>query len=340
VIRFWRLATASTPPIRDARGRVLPGSVAELVRVPVGGVPQTLLLRGHDARRPVLLVLHGGPGGSAMPLAQHFSSELEQHFVVAHWDQRGAGKSYSPDIPPASMTTAQMVADCAEVAGHLAQRFGQRRVLVLGHSWGTELAVRTLQQHPALFGGYVGVAQVVDKRRAEAISWRFALEGARRAGHRQAEARLAAMQPPGYQGRIADLLFQRSCVLRYGGTLFDPALDRRLFWKCFESHEYSLQDLRRLKAGSSFSLQALWNDRLDLDLVGDVPALPVPVLLLQGRCDRVTPGELTQEWFERLQAPRKQMVWFERSGHCPLFEEPQRFQQLVIETFGDPRSLT
>jgi proline iminopeptidase len=338
VIRFWRLATASTPPIRDARGQRLPGSVAELVRVPVGGIPQTLLLRGHDRRRPVLLVLHGGPGGSAMPLAHHFSGELERHFVVAHWDQRGAGKSYRPDIPAASMTTAQMVADCAEVAAHLAQRFGQPHVLVLGHSWGTELAVRTLQQYPALFGGYVGVAQVVDKQRAEAISWQFALVGARRVGDREAEARLAALQPPGYQGRIADLLFQRSCVLRYGGTLFDPSLDRRLFWKCFESHEYSLQDLRRLKAGSTFSLQALWNDRLDLDLVRDVPALPVPVLLLQGRCDRITPGELTQAWFDRLQAPRKQMVWFERSGHCPLFEEPERFQRLVIETFGDSPS--
>lgn len=334
MIPFWRLATARTPAIRDDHGRVRPDSVAELVQVPIGGWPQTLLLRGHDVRRPVLLVLHGGPGSSTMPLAAHFTGALERHFVVVHWDQRGTGKSYRPDLPARTMTTEHMVADCAEVAAWLARRFGQPRVLVLGHSWGTELAVRTLQRHPALFGGYVGAAQVVDKQRAEAISWRFALDGARRAGDQRAEARLAALQPPGYQGRIEDLLFQRSCVLRYGGTLFDPALDRRLLRQYFGSHEYSLQDLRRLKAGSAFSLRALWNDRLDLDLERDVPALAVPVLLVQGRCDRITPGELTQAWFEQLQAPRKRMVWFERSGHCPLFEEPERFQELVIETFG------
>lgn len=334
MIRFWRLAYSRTPPIRDAQGRMKPGSVAELARVPIGGIQQTLLLRGHDVCRPVLLVLHGGPGGSAMPLAHHFTGLLEQHFVVVHWDQRGAGKSYSPDIPVESMTTARMVEDCREVASYLATRFGQPRILVLGHSWGTELGVLTVRRHPELFSAYVGVAQVVNKRRAEAISWQFALEGARRAGDHKAVARLEGMQPPGYGGKVEDLLYQRRMVSRYGGVFFDPADDKRVFMKYFESHEYSLADLRRLKRGSSWSLNALWRDRIELDLIREVPSLEVPVLFLQGRADRVTPGELVQAWVDVLQAPSKRMVWFERSGHCLPFEEPERFQQCLIDAFG------
>ncbi|RVT51289.1 alpha/beta fold hydrolase [Rubrivivax albus] len=338
MIRFWRLAYSRTPPILDATGSVKAGSVAELIQVPIGGIHQTLLIRGHDCRRPVLLFLHGGPGGSAMPLYHLFANRLEEHFVVVLWDQRGAGKSYSPDIPAQSMTTAQLVQDCQDVARYLIDRFGCDRVLLVGHSWGTELGVLTLQQAPQLFSGYVGVSQVVSKQRAEAISMNFALEAARRAGDRKAEERLAHMEPPGYGGSVEDLLEQRRQVSRFGGTFFDPADDKRLFRKVFESHEYSLGDLRRLKEGSNWSLRTMWQDRLDLDMTRDVPELTVPVLFLQGRADRVTPGELVQEYLDALHAPRKRMVWFERSGHCPLFEEPDRFQQVLIDAYANESS--
>lgn len=335
MIRFWRLATSRTPPIRDAAGRIKPDSVAELVQVPIGGVQQTLLVRGHDRHHPVLLFLHGGPGGSAMPLYHHFANRLEEHFVVVHWDQRGAGKSFSPDIPVQSMNTAQLVEDCKQVAQYLRQRFSRPNVLLVGHSWGSELGVLTVHKAPHLFSAYVGVAQVVNKRRAESISWNFALDGARRAGDKKVEDRLSRMQPPDYGGSVEDLLAQRSYVSRYGGSFFDPDDDKRLFMKVFESHEYSLADLHRLKKGSNWSLRAMWRDRIDLDLLNDAPALAVPVLFVQGRTDRVTPGELVQEYLDMLQAPGKRIVWFERSGHCPLFEEPERFQQLLIDEYAE-----
>lgn len=333
MIRFWRLLTAATPAIRDAGGSPLPGSIAALQRVRLGGIEQTVLLRGHDRRAPVLLILHGGPGGSAMPLVHLFSNRLEQHFVVVNWDQRGAGKSYAPDIPASSMTTGRMVEDCRELATWLAERF-QRRIIVLGHSWGTELGVLTVQRAPELFEAYIGVAQVVNKRRAEFISWQFALDGARRANDHKSLRQLERLEPPGYGGRVDDLLFQRRCVSRFGGTFFDPKRDKQLFARYFESPEYSLADLQRLKKGSTFSLNALWRDRLELDLVRDAPSLRVPVHFLHGRSDRVTPTELVQEYFDVLQAPSKRLTWFERSGHCPLFEEPDRFQQLLIDEWA------
>jgi len=335
MIRFWRLLGSRTPPILGSDGRALPGSIASLETLRLGGIDQTILLRGHDIRKPVLLFLHGGPGSSLIPLAPLFSRGLERHFVVVHWDQRGAGKSYSPQVPRESMTTDRFLEDCAELARHLGQRFGGRRVIVVGHSWGTELGVLTVQRHPGLFAAYVAVAQVVDKQRAERISLDFALQAARKAGDTQAVQRLERLNPPAYDGKVEDLLFQRSCVMRYGGTLFDPAQDKRFFRMYFESHEYSLGDLRRLKAGSAFTLGAMWRDRLELNLIETARQLEVPVLFVHGRCDRVTPTELAQEYFDVLQAPSKQLVWFERSGHCPLFEEPERFQQLLVERFGE-----
>ena len=330
-MKLWRLLYSRTPPIRDASGAPKPGSIASIERVRIGGIDQTVLLRGHDARAPVLLILHGGPGGSAMPLVHVFSSKLEERFVVVNWDQRGAGKSYSPQIPSSSMTVEQFVRDCLELSEYLRRRFEQERIVIVGHSWGTELGVLAAQRRPDLFGAYVAVAQVVNKAKAERISLQFAIDGARRASDCATLERLQKLDPPGYRGRVKDLLFQRKCVARYGGTFCDPALEKALFRKYFESHEYSWRDLRRLKKGSNFSLGAMWSQRLDIDLLESAPSLALPVYFLHGRCDRVTPTELVQAYFDRLEAPRKELVWFEKSGHCPLFEEPQRFQEVITD---------
>jgi hypothetical protein len=61
-------------------------SIAEVRSIELGGFPQTVLLRGNDRRNPVLLYVHGGPGGGQLPLARHYSQQLEKYFLVVHWD--------------------------------------------------------------------------------------------------------------------------------------------------------------------------------------------------------------------------------------------------------------
>lgn len=91
---------ASTDPIVDANGDELTGSVAELTSVDTNGNDLALMIRGHDTDNPVLLFLAGGPGGSEMGSMRNHLPELEEHFTVATWDQRGAGKSYPELMGP------------------------------------------------------------------------------------------------------------------------------------------------------------------------------------------------------------------------------------------------
>ena len=50
-----------------------------------------------------------------------------------------------------------------------------------------------------------------------------------------------------------------------------------------------------------------------------------------GKYDYITTPELTKEYFEFVDAPYKQLVEFDYSAHCALFEEPLKFNRLLIE---------
>lgn len=91
----WR---AHTPAILAKNGDVLEGCIASLENVKLGGVDQWLIIRGHDIKNPVLLFLSGCPGASEAARVLRFNQELEKHFTVVIWEQRGCGKSY-PSIP-------------------------------------------------------------------------------------------------------------------------------------------------------------------------------------------------------------------------------------------------
>jgi pimeloyl-ACP methyl ester carboxylesterase len=56
------------------------------------------------------------------------------------------------------------------------------------------------------------------------------------------------------------------------------------------------------------------------DLTGEVTSVDVPVYFFLGRHDYTTPFELAEEYFHKLAAPRKELVWFENSAHFAFYE--------------------
>jgi pimeloyl-ACP methyl ester carboxylesterase len=154
-------------PLLDAHGDVLPGSVSEKVRVEINGVQQGMVIRGEDVTNPVLLVVHGGPGMPDYFLTRRYPVGIEDLVTVVWWDQRGTALSYHPDIPPGTMTVEQFVEDTLAVTDHLRERFGQDRILLLGHSWGSLIAIRAAARSPERYAAYIGMAQVVDQRPAD-----------------------------------------------------------------------------------------------------------------------------------------------------------------------------
>lgn len=304
--------------------------IDSLEKVTLGGLEQWILIRGWDKSAPVLLFLHGGPGGGDIAMARHFHPELEHSFVVVRWDQRGAGKSYSSSIPPESMTVEQFVSDTLQLVDILRERFDVPKIYLVGHSWGSELGCLAVTRRPEAFYAFVGVGQLVEYNENERLSYEHTLDKARELNNQEAICELEAIGPPPYG--IEELLIQRKWLDKFGGV-FHSDIALADLWKIgITSPDCSLFDGFRYFRGQSFSLENMWVDEVgSINLFELAPTIEVPVYFFIGRHDYNTPSEIAVKYYESLEAPKgKQLIWFENSAHMIPIDEPDKFCDILI----------
>ncbi len=288
--------------------------------IALGGVKQWLLIRG-DEQRPVLLVLHGGPGSADIATASRYQGELEQNFLVVNWDQRGAGKSHGGEL-----SVEQLVTDAVELVRLLLKRFGKRKLYLLGHSWGSALGLLVTHRFPELVCGYIGVGQLVDAAENERVSFDYVQKRAHQTGNRLA----SQLRPPPYGNDVQALLTQRVWLYLFRGFFYSRQNTLRYALAFLSSETYSLRDKLRYSQRLRGSLRQLWPEVEAISLSADVPGVAVPVLFCLGKHDMTTPSMLAERYFEALVAPQKQLTWFDASAHCPNLEEPQKFAATIL----------
>lgn len=304
-----------TPAIKDASGQALAESIHSLEKVVLGGVEQWILIRGHNRSHPLLLFLHGGPGMPMMYMAHKFQRNLEDRFVCVQWDQRGAGKSYNKNIPIETMTVEQMLSDGYDLIQMLRQRFQQPKIYLVGHSWGSYLGMLMINRHPELFHAYVGVGQVVHEQKAREITAGFLRETAQAINNSDALKELEQFGPA----------IHEKWLFKFGGELYGETSFMPFIWTGLKAQEYGLMDTFKVSKGSNFSSRHMQYDAIPGQLADHVKKVSVPVYFFTGRYDYNTPFDLIEWYYEILDAPFKQMVWFDKSAHFPFFSEPEEF---------------
>ena len=307
-------------PVRGDEG------IAELVTVEIGGVDQTMLIRGENVDNPILLYLHSGPGTTEMSAFRANHAELEKYFTVVLWEQRGTGKSFSGELTPEMMTIDRMVQDAGEVMEFLLEKFQKPKLFLVGHSWGSMLGVLTAQQYPEFIFAYVGSGQEVQPAVGEKISYAYALQKAEEVGDAQAVKELkeisATFEYPTIEGNpnwYRDVITERKWLVKFGGEAVGRSDVNSIYViPGILPSEYTIMDFVHFGQGSQFSLQTLWPQVMEVNLMDSAARLEVPVFFLQGRHDYNTPSTLVEEYYELLDAPYKELIWFENSGHHPM----------------------
>jgi pimeloyl-ACP methyl ester carboxylesterase len=331
---LWFKSPGMAQPILDASGGETPGSISTIEQITLGGVDQTMIIRGMDAEAPVILFLHGGPGSPEYAFFRATNQGLEDDFVMVYWEQRGAGKSYDPGLEPGTLTLDQMVADTAELSTYLIERFNKKKIYLMGHSWGSALAMLSAKSHPELFHKMFTIGQIANQYEGEKLSFEWVKVQAEQKQDAKAIESLSSMIFPDIDAHadewITFVMAQRRYLEKYGGGSVHKAISfLQMVGMVLDAPEYTLKDKLDFMKGSQFSLRAMWPELIATDLAKAVPSVEVPIVIIHGLHDMTTPYSLARSYYEELSAPEKYFYTFENSAHGVIFEEPERFNALV-----------
>lgn len=328
---------ASTPPIVDATGQEVPGSIAELTSVRINGRDQALMIRGYDINNPILLYLSGGPGQSSLPWPRVLFEELSRDFLIIGWDQRGAGKSYAALDPDTTLTLEQTLEEAVAVTNYLRERFDEDKIYLLGESWGTTLGVLMAQQRPDLYHAFVGSGQMVSQRETDRRLYDDVLDYAERTHNTALQEQMLAYGEPPYADMYAYIT-----VMGIYDALYQPYSPPQAYidkgreaalgpWNVLGS-EYNFVEKINVLRGFLDTAFILYPRLQDIDFRRDVPRLDVPIYILDGTAELAARRDLALEWFAQVDAPIKRLYAFDSAAHAPAFEHFEDFTAIMRET--------
>jgi pimeloyl-ACP methyl ester carboxylesterase len=325
------LSPKETAPFLDVSGNVIENSISEISEIEINGVKQRIIIRGKDKSNPILLHLHGGPGGPDRPLIK--DKTLEDFFTVCYWDQRGAGASYDADIDVETMNQDQIIKDGLELAKHLIKKYGKEKVFLEAHSWGTLFGIQMIYRNPELFHAYFGVAQCSNSILSEQFSYDFVYSSAKGNKDDNTLKILNEIGRPPYKTDeewVDKLKIERRLLKKYQFTNPKTIINTFNIYKDFIFYrEYSVSDKLNALKGSSFSLKLLWPEAKRTNLNINFTNFKVPIYFFHGKQDMTTVTSVTKEYFESITAPKKMFYTFDNSAHWPHLSEYEKYKSII-----------
>jgi len=308
------------------------GGVQERIFVNLGGIEQALHIRGQNTYNPVIIWLHGGPGWSDAYELAHWQYKMENDYTFIRWDQRGSGRTYrkTPDAP---LSLDILISDLYELVNYAANRFNQP-VYIVGDSWGTVLGLSFASRYPETIAGYVGVAQNIDQSESLRIAYEAAYGLAMAAGNSSdAEQLRAIFEKVGNRSYsdvdngidFIDFVLYQSLPSNHL-TVSGESQGVGIFF----SPWFGFGELRELIGIARNNRLFFDRNRQFFYAIDDfIPPehLEVPVAFIMGGEDFVTAVSLAEEYYNRLEAPSKNMFIIEGSGHSPYRSQPNIFAE-------------
>jgi len=270
----------------------------------IGGIKQCIRIKGNDFSKPLILFLHGGPGGSLMQKIDKISGKLQQHFVVVHWDQRETGKTLQLDKTTEPLTLQLFYNDTHDVIDTLLRRFQRSKLYLVGYSWGSALGFYIADKYPGLLYAYIPVSPLIDQSRSDSIS----LAMLKKEMGNSALKELAQVKIP--FENADQLYYHRKWLRKHEGQKFVP----KSFVETWATTWFDV------------FLRAC-----DVNRFQSMTVINCPVYFFAGGKDFLTNYSITQEYFNRVTAPKKDLFLFDNAGHELPETHSDEFQDIIIK---------
>ena len=302
-----------------------------------------MVIKGAKADNPVLLFMGGGPGIPEYWMEYEYPTGIDEYFTVCYLCYRGTALSYDSDLPLETITSEQMKLDAVEVTDYLMERFNQEKIYLMGHSFGTTIALKLAAEYPEKYKAYISMGMSVDKVRSERKAYHYMLEQYKKDGNKKMVSEMeqyydlfsnenndidmSCKEMHSYFAKTRDKAMHENGV----GTLHNmDSVITGIFFPTLKMTDFTQKERLNIWRGKSFVSKADISSG-NFKAVDVTKQLDIPFYVLAGKYDMTTDYELQKEYFELVQADIKGFYTFENSAHSPLFEEPEKAKKILSE---------
>ena len=313
--------------------------------VMLNGQEQYILTLGHDISNPVMISLHGGPGAPTTATDYCWIDDLTDDYTVISWDQRGCGRTYyhNAENDPENSTVSfeQAVEDLDALVDYACDRFGQDKVIIMGHSYGSLLGSQYALDYPDKVSHYIGIGQEVLEEDWYSYIYVYedALAKAKEVGDDTSEME-AVYQAFINDPNLINMNAISNVTLKYhpvsvtsdvstAATVFSPYMG-------VDDVRWLLVIAKALTGDDTYErlISPLMYHLLDFNAYKRSTDYQVPVLFISGSEDWSCPVGLIEEYFDVITAPRKDMYLLDGCGHSPQSQLPEEFGNAVKDFLG------
>ena len=315
IIHLALFATAQTRSINEAKF------------ISIGGVEQWVTIKGSDISKPVILLLHGGPGSVMSPYGS-LTKNWEKEFVIVNWDQRGAGKTYGRNAPAKTsedywinnpLTITRMTEDGLALSEYLLKHLNKKKIILFGTSWGSVLGMQMAKQRPDMYTAYIGHSQVVNASEGLIHAYHEVYEMAKRSGNQPSVIKLEAIGLPPYDdAKNAGQLFR--IIKKYEKEKSEPPPAE--WWIASDGYNTEKDEQDRSDGDDYSFIHYMGHKPLgikammqEIDFLKAEHKYQIPIFLVQGEHDILTSKDLTMAFFNDLSSPGKQYFLIPKAAH-------------------------
>lgn len=301
--------------------------------VDINGIEQYLLHLESKKECPVLLFLHGGPGSAESIFAHLMQDNWENLHTVVHWDQRGAGKTLTKNPSKDCIPTVKILLDdLCLVVQYLKRKYYKENIIILGHSWGSILGTLFIQKHPEDVEYYIGVGQVINMMENERIGYSKLKESINESNNKSDFKKLMSIGEYPKSQFDEDMLKSIGKIRKLQGKYkLAVSPNFSLIIKTMKSPIFKLSDISSMIKATNINMNILKDLFENYDLNQKSVTYKVPIYYILGDMDWQTPFSLSQSYFNKIKAPKKELFMINNAGHVTMLDQPKAFYEALCK---------
>lgn len=278
--------------------------------IEINGVQHYFRIKGSGEP---MLILHGGPGLSHNYMLPYFD-ELAADYQLIFFDQRGGGKTDFPK-DTSSINMDAFVEDVEAIRKH----FNIEKMALLGHSWGSILALN----YAAKYQNHVNQLVLVSPAPATTKFYEEMVSNMhKKRTEEETKELVQIMMSKAFDKRETEA-FTKAMKIGDKVNLYDPSRIDELY----ELHQYTQETATKFW----FTSNLMERHFFDYNVVDKIKEITVPTLIVIGDMDNV-PFASSQFIADNLENARLEII--KSTGHYPFFEDNKAFTNVLTNYFN------